>query len=136
MTAPLYPPELDYEAIEVYVEEDLPITVVNETGRSDFTIAVFAKNTSPNAIDTPFVTWHTIRAQSRSQFVYPQAVQVVARYSEEDVVNQSGPFPAEAGTTWRLLQKARECTPSLLWGASGNCIHRVEGRQSRPHGHT
>ena len=116
MAVPLYPPELDYAAIEVYIEEDLPVTLLNETGKSDFTIAVFAKNTSPNAVNTPYVAWHTIRAQSRSQFVYPQDVQVVARYKEEDVVNQSGPFQADAGTTWRLVQPTRECTPNLVWG--------------------
>ena len=40
---------------------DIPITVFNCTGRNDFMIVIFTKNEDPNALDTPFVAWHTIK---------------------------------------------------------------------------
>ena len=40
---------------------DIPITILNATGKNDFMIVVFTKNADVNAIETPFVAWHTIK---------------------------------------------------------------------------
>ena len=95
---------------------DITVKVVNNTGQSDFTIVVFAYNVSPNATSSPYVAWHTIRAQTRSEFTYPAAVRVGARYLEDKVVCQCGPFDAELGSTWSLIQETRYSTPVLVLG--------------------
>lgn len=40
---------------------DIPITIFNCTGKNDFMIVIFTKNADVNAIETPFVAWHTIK---------------------------------------------------------------------------
>lgn len=102
---------------------DVQVTVVNNTGMTDFTIVVFAYNANPNAATSPFIAWHTISTQSRSEFVYPAKVRVGARFEDESVMCQSGPFDATPGSTWSIIQETKYSTPVLYEGSYYSNTH-------------
>ena len=79
---------------------DVPISYINNTGRNDFALVVFTKNEDRNAIDTPFVAWRTLKAQSSATFAYPVRGSVAAIWKFSGVECTAGPFPAERGSTW------------------------------------
>ena len=92
---------------------DIPITYINATGRNDFMVVVFTKNENTNAIDTPFVAWQTLKAQTSASFSYPVDAAVGAEWKIGEVTLRSGPFPANLGTTWTFRQDHIEDSPTL-----------------------
>ncbi len=94
----------------------IPITYRNNTGRNDFEVVVFTQNENPNAIDTPFVAWKVLKAQTSAQFVYPVEVAVGATWSKDGVTNFAGPFSANLGSTWRLTMDTPDSSPDLVDG--------------------
>ena len=95
---------------------DILITYINDTGRNDFMVVVFTKNENTNAIDTPFVAWQTLKAQTSASFCYPVDAAVGAEWKIGEVTLRSGPFPANLGTTWTFRQDHIEDSPTLAQG--------------------
>lgn len=89
---------------------------LNKTGRNDFAVAVFAKNEDLNAVDTPFVAWQLLRAQTSAKFVYPVQVCVGAYWESDGVSVHSGPLPAAAGSTWVFNCPTQESVGTLEEG--------------------
>ena len=100
------------------VPNDIPITYVNATGRTDFMVCVFQKNESPSAFETPFAAWHTLKTPGTSEFVYPVDVAVAADWTTEDgeVANSSGPLPTQIGCSWKMIMNKESDTPQLIPG--------------------
>ena len=95
---------------------NIPVTYLNKTGQIDFRVVVFTKNENPNAIDTPFVAWQTLKAQTSASFVYPVDTAVGAEWIENDLLVRSGPFSTNLGATWKLCQAEQDGTPVLEEG--------------------
>ena len=95
---------------------DIPIKFVNKTGENDYTVVVFLRNESPNAVDTPFVAWHVIRTQTSALFSYPIQSEVGAIYDEDGMKMRAGPLPAFPGSTWDFIQENKQSTPTLKEG--------------------
>lgn len=94
------------KTVDSEIQNDIKITVLNKTSKQDFTICVFARNDSINAVDCPFIVWHTIQTQSKAEFVYPVKMGVGARFRTwQGIHNQCGPFVANAGSTWEVSQR-------------------------------
>ena len=96
---------------------DIQITYVNKTDRNDFMVVVFTKNEDVNAIDTPFVAWQTLKAQSSATFYYPVNTSVGAQGTIGNVVFRAGPFSAPLGSTWVFKQDHVEDSPTLEQGS-------------------
>ena len=97
---------------------DIPITYVNKTKQNDFMVVVFTKNEDTNAIDTPFVAWQTLKAQTSASFTYPVDAAVGAEWRIGEVTLHSGPFSANIGTTWTFKQDHIFDSPTLDQGKS------------------
>lgn len=93
---------------------DISITYKNNTKQNDFEVVVFTKNENPNAIDTPFVAWKVLKAQTSADFVYPADVSVGASWkSSGGVTNFAGPLLAKLGSTWELTMPTPSSSPTL-----------------------
>ena len=92
---------------------DIPIVYVNKTGRNDFMVVVFTKNEDVNAIDTPFVAWHTLKAQTSASFTYPVDAAVGSYWERDGVVCRAGPLPTNMGSTWEMRMPTTESSPTL-----------------------
>ena len=77
-------------------------------------VVVFTKNEDPNAIDTPFVAWNTLKAQTSSEFTYPVNVAVGAQWIKDRVICRSGPFSAAPGSTWEMNMPDPQSSPHML----------------------
>lgn len=95
---------------------DIPITYINETEMNNFMVVVFTKNEDTNAIDTPFVAWQTLKAQTSAKFSYPVNAAVGAEWKIGEVILRSGPFPATPGSTWKFTQAHFDDSPNLEQG--------------------
>ena len=95
---------------------DIPITYINETEMNNFMVVVFTKNEDTNAIDTPFVAWQTLKAQTSAKFSYPVDAAVGAEWKIGEVILRSGPFPAVLGSTWKFTQAHFDDSPHLEQG--------------------
>lgn len=112
------------DAVEpVMMPGDIPIKFINETGETSFTVVVFMKNEDPNASETPFVAWRTIRTQTSAAFTYPSQAEVGAMYFEEGMKMAAGPFPALPGSTWNFIQESENDTPTLIEGEHTKLWH-------------
>ena len=98
------------------MSNDIQVTYVNATGHNDFILVVFTKNEDVNAIDTPFVAWQKIQAQTSATFHYPLAAAVGAHWETGGALIRAGPFEARMGTTWKLSSYMREDSPNLAEG--------------------
>ena len=98
------------------INSDIPITYYNQTGQNNFEVVVFTKNENPSAIDTPFVAWRVLKAQTSAQFVYPVNVAVGATWTDGGVTSSAGPIVSSLGATWVLTQKTSESPPNLKDG--------------------
>ena len=98
------------------INSDIPITYYNQTGQNNFEVVVFTHNENPNAIDTPFVAWKVLKAQTAAQFVYPVDVGVGATWTESGIKSFAGPFDTTLGATWRLTQQTPQSPPNLTDG--------------------
>lgn len=124
---------------------DIPILYYNCTGRNDFMVVIFTKNEDTNAIDTPFVAWHTLKAQSSASFVFPVTVQVGAYWSIDNIMDysamceclegdckekdsvtyQAGPFDAVPGTTFRMKMPFTDSSPTMEQGTHAHSYNTV-----------
>lgn len=95
---------------------DIPILYVNRTDRNDFMVVVFTKNEDPNAIDTPFVAWHTLKAQTSASFTYPVDAAVGAFWEKDSVICRAGPMSANLGSTWEMRMATVEHSPHMSEG--------------------
>lgn len=95
---------------------DIPIRFVNKTGKSNFSVAVFAENLNPDAKDTPYVCWLSLRTQTSATFTYPMETQIGAEYEKDGVQLMAGPVPANVGSTWEFLHEKPDSTPYLKEG--------------------
>ena len=96
---------------------DINVKYINSTGQNNFMVVVFTKNENVNAINTPFVAWHTLKAQSSSSFVYPVQAAVAAYWEyPSGVKNTAGPFDSDLGSTWTMSTLTMESSPNLKQG--------------------
>ncbi len=87
----------------------IPICFINETGKNDFTVNIYASKYSREP-------WRSINAQSSATFGYDTSVEVGASYSENGLYVVSGPFPAEVGSVWQVKQDSPRVTAILSLG--------------------
>ena len=103
------------------VDNDILITYYNRTHKNDFAVVVFTKNEDSRAIDTPFVAWRVLKAQTSAAFVYPVDVGVGATWKADGVKSTAGPFESSLGATWSIKQATPETSPQLDQGKSSCC---------------
>ena len=100
------------------ISRDIPIKVINDTKRTDLEVLVFATNY--NVPMSTYCAWETLNVKSAVQtFEYPVETFVEATYSNSgsDIEIQTlGPFHAEKGSTWQILQPEQDSTPVLKQG--------------------
>ena len=96
--------------------DDIEVTYINATGHNDFILLVFTKNEDANAMETPFVAWQKIQAQTSATFWYPLDAAVGAQWESAGALIKAGPFPARLGTTWYLSSFMKEDSPNLTQG--------------------
>ena len=92
---------------------DIPILYRNRTGMNNFMVVVFTKNEDVNAIDTPFVAWHTLKAQTSASFSYPVDAAVGAYWESNGVICRSGPFDCTMGSTWEMRMATLDSSPNM-----------------------
>ena len=108
-----------------HLMNDIKVTYINATGHNDFMLLVFTKNEDVNAIESPYVAWHKIQAQSSATFWYPVNASVGAHWESGGALIRAGPFPAMLGTTWYLTSYHKEDSPNL---AQGRChVRQIHG---------
>ena len=112
------------------VPNDIHITYVNATKRTDFVVCVFQKNESPSSFETPFVAWHTLKTPGTARFVYPVDVAVGADWTTEsgEVDDSTGPLPTQIGCSWKMIMNKESDTPQLIPGIYVHlimCIHAM-----------
>ena len=98
------------------LKRDVPIVYLNKTGRNDFAVVVFTKNEDLNAIETPFVAWQIIRAQTSANFAYPVFASVGVYWESNGVTLYSGPMIAAAGSTWEFTCPVQDGSGTLKEG--------------------
>lgn len=101
-----------------HLENDIKVTYINATGHNDFMLLVFTKNEDVNAIESPYVAWHKIQAQSSATFWYPVDASIGAHWESAGALIRAGPFQARLGTTWYLTSYQKDDSPNL---AQGRC---------------
>lgn len=114
---------------------DINVKYINSTGQNNFMVVVFTKNENVNAINTPFVAWHTLKAQSSSSFVYPVQAAVAAYWEyPSGVKNTAGPFDSDLGSTWTMSTLTMESSPNLKQdlAAQANPDHTIVVKNVKP----
>lgn len=94
--------------------DKIDIKYLNKTGNTDFEVMVFTKNYSTRTPKTYYVAWEILRGQTSVQFKYPvSTVAVGAFYEENGLKIVSGPFDAQLGSSWRIIQDKKRNTAVL-----------------------
>lgn len=94
----------------------IPIRYINNTGKVDFEVMVFTKNYNTKTPKIYYVAWHVLRAQSIVDFSFSSNLSIGAFYKENGLVIRAGPFLAESGSTWTIVQNDRRDTAVLNKG--------------------
>ena len=106
------------------VDDDINIKYVNNTLNTDFDVMVFTKNYSTRTPKTYYVAWHILRGQSSVSFTYPVNIAVGATYQDKGLSIVAGPFVAQLGSSWTIVQAQTSDTAVLK---QGNKTHTAEG---------
>ncbi len=96
--------------------KDVAVKYINSTNNTEFSVIVSTINYSNDAQNDTLDAWKVLKAQTSSQFVYPVALSVAASYRSEGQLITAGPFPADPGSTWNILQELQTDTAVLSQG--------------------
>ena len=96
--------------------KDVAVRYVNATGHTNFSVVVTSKNYYAKASDAIKAAWQVLKAQSSSQFVFPASSSVSASYRARGQITTAGPFPADAGSTWEMIDELETDIPVLKQG--------------------
>lgn len=99
-------------------ERSISVRYINNTGNVDFEVMVFTRNFNTKTPKIFYVAWQVLRAQSSVDFSFSNKLQVGAFYKDEGQTVRAGPFTADGGSTWRIVQNDRRDTAILE-----RCIH-------------
>ena len=99
-----------------YDDDRIPIRYINNTGKVDFEVMVFTRNYNTKTPKIYYVAWHVLRAQSVVDFSFSSTISVGAFYKVNALVVKAGPFVAESGSTWTIVQNDRWDTAVLTKG--------------------
>ena len=94
----------------------IPIRYINNTGKVDFEVMVFTKNYNTKTPQIYYVAWQVLRAQSCVEFSFSSDIAIGASYKDNGQTIKAGPFLAESGTTWTIVQNDRRDTVVLSKG--------------------
>ena len=106
------------------MSDDINIKYVNNTHNTDFDVMVFTKNYSTRTPKTYYVAWHVLRGQTSVMFKYPANLAVGATYQDKGLSIAAGPFDADLGSSWTIVQAKMTDTAVLN---KGNKTHTIEG---------
>lgn len=95
------------------MDDTINVKYINNTGRSDFEVMVFTKNFSTRTPKIYYVAWHVLRGQTSVAFQYPVHLAVGATYQSERLKISSGPFVADLGSSWKIVQEKSTDTAVL-----------------------
>ena len=99
----------------------IPIVYKNATGSRDFKVLVFAKNASTSTASVHYAAWMVLSTQSQIKFKYPVDISVGCSFETDEQENTSGPFKAELGSTWTIMQSSPDASPDLEEGIKKSC---------------
>lgn len=95
------------------MNDTINIKYINDTDVHDCDVIVFTKNFKTRNIKTFYVAWHVLRGQSSVTFQYPVQVSVGATYQARGLKIVSGPFDADMGSSWSIVQNRSNDTAIL-----------------------
>ncbi len=91
------------------LDKDVAIKFSNKTGKTDFSVVVFASNEYTQDRDGEYklVSYKILRTKTTSQFVYPVSSAVSASYQEGGQFITAGPIPATPGKKYEIIKKQK-----------------------------
>ena len=94
-------------------DNSIPVRYINKTGHVDFEVMVFTQNYNTKIPNIYYVAWQVLKAQSSVDFTFSSKIQVGAFYRTKGQTVRAGPFDAEPGSTWRIVQNEMQDTATL-----------------------
>ena len=104
------------------LKKNILITYYNKAGHADFDVLVIIKNYTSQSTKQ-YVGWQILRGQSSVDFTFSAMIQVGASYKHQGQDIKCGPFNAEMGSIWEIIQETEDSTAVLRKGSNYSHIY-------------